>query len=244
MVNIFRIIGNDGVFCNYKDPAYAGVTNTLINTTMSKFANQTYYLYSDRAIETSDPRISLSTTQLAKFSDPNSPLRKAYENFASQNPDFPGIQSIEVVGPIFSNPPRIAGTIEVGTGSSWIGVVGISVDETGYVVAAIARGRVPTFFEAFHGVANSDVNGSNHFVSKVQAKNYISFNFTGLQPDTNYVVALYTKNLDDTFLTPIPEPVTLYIRTEEEQIITVLKGSRISLSLICIILVYFLTIIT
>ncbi len=109
-------------------------------------------------------------------------------------------------------------------------------------MSAIAKGRVPTFFEGFHGVKNSSINGTANYVTKLQAKSMTTFNFTGLEPFTDYVLAIYTKNLDDTFLTPIEDPVTLFIKTEQEQIITVLGDSRLSMSFVCIIFIYFLTI--
>jgi hypothetical protein len=247
---ISRIISEFGVYCGYKSATlskWAYSRPNLIAT--PKYTSIDYYIYSDRSQELEDNRPKALQAEIVKYQDPTSKFGARYAAFLNTTGSFAGISKILVIGTVPTDAPRITGTIAIGSGNTWISVQNISLDDNGYLVAGTRRGYIPTYYEVLLDYnrnttnLNSTLNGTvQNYAEKLTSSGKGSFNFTNLLENSTYYLAVYSKNLDDTFLASPSDPLIIIIETNEQPVVTVMSASTLQVSLasilVCILLVF------
>lgn len=248
MFLIFRIISEFGVYCGYKTPQLSNWTYSRPNLTgFPSYNSILYYVYTDKSQEAGDLRPTNLQNEITDLMNPKTKLGSKLASFMNSSTTFQGISGITIIGTIPTDPPRISGTISIGSGNTWISLQNISLDDNGYLIAGARRGYLPSFYEVLLDYnknistynASSSNNTIQNYAGKVSSTIKGSFNFTNLTENSTYYLAIYSKNLDDTFLTNPSDPLIIILQTNEQPIITVLSSAALHVSLFVILMSFF-----
>jgi hypothetical protein len=139
------------------------------------------------------------------------------------------------MGMINKIPPKLSGTLQLQTGSTYISLLNATIDQYGYIVAGLNSSGPSPFFHILRTYALGQENPKMNFAYRINSTQSLTFNFTNLIPGTMYYLAVYTKNLDDTFLTSISDPVIFNVETPYTDLLPAKFGNIQSLPLVGII---------